>query len=529
MNLLRAALSIVVLSVFTIIWVSCEDYPVDYSLSDDPTNPSPPDGATNVSINADLYWDCEARKEGYSTIFSVYFGTDANPPLVDTIDSTYDYVPHYDPGELQKNTKYYWKIVNFDDTTGRTESSPVWSFTTGENAGGPGGQIWSYVTGRYIQAPVIVADGKVFFGSGDSNFYCLDAATGALIWSYQVDLGNWFEGQPAYANGFVYFADFDGTGNTNAAYCLDADDGSVVWTYDDAWSRGELADVYNGNVYIGMPTGVLCLDCTDGTRVWERDFDDWVDSGPVLYNGNVYLAANTTRAGGEYKDGYFYCLSSDDGDTVWEYEEDGGFTSHPSIVNDRVYVGFEEGPLKHYLYCLDAVTGTKVWESSCGDAVSGFVSNGDGRVYCGCDDGRVYCFNASTGAEVWSYDVGTGGVLPYGDTYFGGTFYYGGQVFLGSSAGYGYSSNYVYCLNAANGNLVWRYRTAGAIGCWPVVVNDRVYVGSYNDYTMYCLATKSGQVLAGASGPGQPSEGPAVGKRGPSGKSVGTGGKNRGK
>ena len=35
----------------------------------------------------------------------------------------------------------------------------------------------------------------------------------------------------------------------------------------------------------------------------------------------------------------------------------------------------------------------------------------DGRVYVGSDDGRVYCLDASTGAQVWNYTTGGGWIL----------------------------------------------------------------------------------------------------------------------
>jgi glucose dehydrogenase len=52
-----------------------------------------------------------------------------------------------------------------------------------------------------------LADGKVYVGSDDKNVYCLNAATGALIWSYET--GGAVESSPAVANGVVYVGSFD--------------------------------------------------------------------------------------------------------------------------------------------------------------------------------------------------------------------------------------------------------------------------------------------------------------------------------
>ena len=82
----------------------------------DATIPVPPDGTTFVTPE-DLMW-----LGGYGdTSFDVYFGTNSNPPFQSTQSNNI-----YDPGALDANTTYYWKI----------DSGDVWSFTTGEGAGG---------------------------------------------------------------------------------------------------------------------------------------------------------------------------------------------------------------------------------------------------------------------------------------------------------------------------------------------------------------------------------------------------------
>jgi hypothetical protein len=55
----------------------------------------------------------------------VYFGTTTPPPQVATgiADTTYD------PGTMGYETKYYWKIIAFDDQ-GAFTPGPIWSFTT---------------------------------------------------------------------------------------------------------------------------------------------------------------------------------------------------------------------------------------------------------------------------------------------------------------------------------------------------------------------------------------------------------------
>ena len=53
-----------------------------------------------------------------------------------------------------------------------------------------------------------VADGKVYLGSWDDKFYCLDAVTGSLIWSYTIG-GHIDDSSPAVFEGRVYIGSYD--------------------------------------------------------------------------------------------------------------------------------------------------------------------------------------------------------------------------------------------------------------------------------------------------------------------------------
>ncbi len=50
----------------------------------------------------------------------------------------------------------------------------------------------------YLSSPTL-ANGNVYFGSGDGNVYALDAVTGSLKWKFQT--GDVVHASPAIANG----------------------------------------------------------------------------------------------------------------------------------------------------------------------------------------------------------------------------------------------------------------------------------------------------------------------------------------
>ncbi len=90
-----------------------------------PSNPSPANGATGVSLDADLSWTC-SDPDGDDLTYDVYFDT-VNPPT--TMVSSGQTANTYNPGTMALCTTYYWKIVA-EDEHGATTTGPVWSFTT---------------------------------------------------------------------------------------------------------------------------------------------------------------------------------------------------------------------------------------------------------------------------------------------------------------------------------------------------------------------------------------------------------------
>jgi hypothetical protein len=86
------------------------------------TNLSPAHLASNVGVNADLSWTADAG----ATSHDVYFGTNLLPGVGEFKGNQAGTT--YDPGTLNGNTTYYWRID--EKNAGGTTTGDVWSFTT---------------------------------------------------------------------------------------------------------------------------------------------------------------------------------------------------------------------------------------------------------------------------------------------------------------------------------------------------------------------------------------------------------------
>lgn len=93
-----------------------------------PSDPSPADSGS-ADIDTDLSWS-GSDPDGDPVTFSVYFGTDVDPPRVVTDQSA----KTHDPGTLEYNETYYWKVSCKDDH-GAVTHGKLWMFSTVPNEG----------------------------------------------------------------------------------------------------------------------------------------------------------------------------------------------------------------------------------------------------------------------------------------------------------------------------------------------------------------------------------------------------------
>ncbi|MEJ2721570.1 MAG: hypothetical protein P8181_10605, partial [bacterium] len=83
--------------------------------------PVPADSTGDHGLTTQLGWNIPPP--GFGPVFDIYFGTDTDPPLVDSFLVN----PTYDPDTLECGTQYFWRIVSHDTTD---IESPLWTFWT---------------------------------------------------------------------------------------------------------------------------------------------------------------------------------------------------------------------------------------------------------------------------------------------------------------------------------------------------------------------------------------------------------------
>jgi hypothetical protein len=89
-----------------------------------PSNPNPANGSTDVPTNKVLSWT-GGDPDGDTVRYDVYFGVTTPPGKVVSNQTG----TTYNPGTLNTETTYYWRIVSWDSFAAST-AGPVWVFTT---------------------------------------------------------------------------------------------------------------------------------------------------------------------------------------------------------------------------------------------------------------------------------------------------------------------------------------------------------------------------------------------------------------
>jgi outer membrane protein assembly factor BamB len=199
----------------------------------------------------------------------------------------------------------------------------------------------------FLSSPTI-ANGVVYFGSGDHNVYALDAATGTLKWKFTT--GNVVHASPAVSNGVVYIGSWD-----RNMYALDAQSGKELWRFqtgNDTTIYNQVgiassAAVADGIVFFGCRDGhFYAVDAKTGRQRWSHDNNKgWVIASPAVKNGVVYFpTSDGTR---------FKALEAATGTLKYSIVNKAISFSSPAIVNDVVFFGSSDG----WVHGLDIATG----------------------------------------------------------------------------------------------------------------------------------------------------------------------------
>jgi eukaryotic-like serine/threonine-protein kinase len=198
-----------------------------------------------------------------------------------------------------------------------------------------------------------VADGRVYFGSGDSNVYAVDESSGVLQWKFPA--GDVVHASPAVVGNTVYIGSWDGL-----LYAIDATTGQQKWTLktgqDDAIHNQvgfqSSPAVLDGIVYVGCRDAHLyAVDAVTGREKWDYPTSkSWVVGTPAVRDGTVYVGTSDSAR--------FMALDARTGRLRFNFDARAYMFSSAALAGNLAYVGDHNGRL----YAIDTKSGRLAWE-----------------------------------------------------------------------------------------------------------------------------------------------------------------------
>ena len=317
-------------------------------------------------------------------------------------------------------------------------------------------QIWATRTEGPIAASPVVADGLVYVGSRDNNFYALDSKRGTVRFTFTT--ANHIEATAVVVEDAVVFGSTDGN-----LYALQAASGRERWRRQLAGPIRAAANVADNCIYVGDEAGTLwAIDPASGQVIWRVLTEDQILAAPAVAQDLVVVGS---------WDNSLYAYQVADGQLCWRIDTNGPVSSSPAISDGRVFCGSDDA----MMYAVDLAGGQIVWQAPLGGRIRSSPAVTDDRVVVGCTDGFVYCLDKTGGEIVWKTETA--------EEVLASAVITGDIVYIGSKDGA------LYALDMATGESRWRYRTPYGIYSSPAVAEGTLYIGiAYYDVAAFSEA-----------------------------------------
>jgi outer membrane protein assembly factor BamB len=259
--------------------------------------------------------------------------------------------------------------------------------------GGYNGKIYAYVSDTLsvrwvypregnlepIVGGLLVAKGKVYFGSSDGKVYALDAPTGDKLWEFPTGDKVW--STPAISDDTLFIGSFD-----NKLYALSAADGSKKWDFPTEGAVISIPLLHNGTVYFGsFDRHLYAVNANDGSLRWKFTSENWFWAKPVVYDNTIYAGCLDDKV---------YALKADTGAKVAQFDLKSPVSSSPVVVNSSIVFASRKG----MVYAVDTSANKLGQLAEIGEEVYGPLCVSEGIVYIHTQDLTLHRVNAINGA-----------------------------------------------------------------------------------------------------------------------------------
>ncbi|WP_309091891.1 PQQ-binding-like beta-propeller repeat protein [Phenylobacterium sp.] len=339
--------------------------------------------------------------------------------------------------------------------------------------------------GRYVTAPPVAADGKVFVMDAEGRVAAHDARTGAQLWRTGTNPGDnkrdrlAFGGGLAYADGKLYVSS-----GWRQVLQIDANTGAIGWRTRTGEAVHGAPTVAAGRVMvIALDNTLLTFDAATGTPSWT--YQALAESARILSASSPAVSGDTVVAA--FGSGELVALRAVNGNDLWNealsrasrtsaLSEIRDIPGRPVIYQGDVFAVSHSGVFA----AIDLRTGQARWSLPV-VGVTTPLPAGD-VVYVVSKAGEVICASRETGQIYWIRDLNEG----FKGKRKGGFFGIGGQrmnrpiwsgpMLTNNKLIVAGQTGQLAILNAKTGEVERRLDLGGPSMLSPIAMGDTIYV-----------------------------------------------------
>lgn len=306
---------------------------------------------------------------------------------------------------------------------------------------------------------------------GSQTGYSPDVGPSQGKVAWRIAKGNFWYATPVIKDGRIYTAS---PGADVIAYCLDEKTGKVIWN-----GRQFGTQVYHTPGSIFSP--VVSDDTVLITTGWWQHSQHFVLNRKTGITEAQIQADNLAGGNPEhlmvYKHNRWNVILADaaTGKGLWKFESGGSLSGEPVLQEKQVYFARQSG----WVFCLGIADNKPVWQRELGTQLRGTPNVGSKYVYVGGSQRDFHALARKDGRHRWTFRVPESEFEPRAYQFFSTALEVSSspqpnqdRVYVGTAGGY------LYCLNASDGELIWKHKVNDWIRSKPVQVGDTIYVAT---------------------------------------------------
>jgi len=253
---------------------------------------------------------------------------------------------------------------------------------------------------------------------------------------------------------------------------------TLLWTSDTFNAQATAPTLGPTSVFVASDGRVRALKENSGVRRWVRLSCSGEETVQPAFSRGLLLVGD---GGGDLA-----AYDPATGEQLWCDDESGSITSAPAVTDDTVYITNGGDAI-----AIDQFTGTRRWTFTPTDfsPLTETPAIANGVVYV-TGGSAVFALDQATGHRIWRHNLEAQANISAPSIA-------NGIVYVGGVA--------LYALNAVDGHIVWRNRSAGVNVSTPAIAEGRVFVNAEDpDFGLWAFDAQNGAFLWRSEMPGEP-------------------------